>query len=319
MTNVSVIVPAYNAMKYLPESLDSILAQTYRDFEVIIVNDGSTDNVIEWASQLTDPRVKLVSQENQGSAKARNTGLNHARGEYIAFLDADDLWDATKLAKQVEVLERNPEVGLVYTWVERINERGISFGKPFTVNLEGEIWAKLTEKNVIAPSSAMIRRCCFEHIGCFDEKLKSFVEDWDMWLRIAAVYPIKVLLEPLLRYRECPSSVSKNWQAMERSYHIVIEKAFASASSELMPQKGKSYGYAYFHLASQSLQSYQPDYAISSNYLRQALEHYPQLKYSKEYLRLYFTAWLMKWFGINIYQKWHEKFRLLRDYLVSMN
>lgn len=319
MTKVSAIVPAYNAMKYLPESLDSILAQTYRDFEVIVVNDGSTDCTAEWVSRLRDPRVKLISQTNQGLCAARNTGIARSCGEYIAFLDADDLWNPTKLAKQVEVLEQNSDVGLVYTWVERIDHQGKSLGKPFKSNLSGNILEKLLEKNVIAPSSVMIRRCCFEHIGCFDENLKSFVEDWDMWLRIAAVYPIKVLPEPLLRYRECPNSASKNWQAMERSYHIVIEKAFASASSELMPQKGKSYGYAYFHLASQSLQSHQPDYAISSNYLRQALEHYPQLKYSKEYLRLYFTAWLMKWFGINTYQKWHKKFRLLRNYLVFMN
>jgi glycosyltransferase involved in cell wall biosynthesis len=318
MTKVSVIVPAYNAMNYLPESLDSILAQTYLDFEVIIVNDGSTDNLSEWASELTDSRVKLISQENRGLAGARNTGLNHAQGEYIAYLDADDLWDATKLAKQIEMLEQNPEVGLVYTWIDRIEQNGKSLGKRFKSNLSGNIWKKLLERNVISPSSAMIRRCCFDRVGLFDENLKSFVEDWDMWLRIAACYPIKVLPEPLLQYRECPSSVSKNFQAMERSYHIVIEKAFTSASSELMFQKRKSYSRAYLHLASQSLQSHQPDYAIASNYLQQAVGHYPQIKFSREYLRLNLTVWLMKFLGINIYHKWHDRFRVLRRYLVSM-
>ena len=318
MTKVSVIVPAYNAMKYLPESLDSILAQTYRDFEVIIVNDGSTDNVIEWASQLTDPRVKLVSQENQGSAKARNTGLSHARGKYIAFLDADDLWNPTKLAKQVEVLDQNSEDGLVYTWLERINEQGISFGKPFKINLEGKIWAKLTEKNVIAPSCAMIRRSCFEKVGIFDAELQAFSEDWDMWLRIAACYSVRVIPEALCSYRECPTSVSKNWQAMAEGQAIVIERTFASASSELMPLKQKSYGFAYLYVASRCLQSQQPNYGIAFNYLQQAVAYYPHLKFSREYFRLNLTARLIKWFGINTYQKWHEKFRLLRRYLVLM-
>lgn len=317
MTKVSAIIPAYNAMKYLPESLDSILAQTYSDFEVIIINDGSTDNLSKWVSELTDPRIKLVSQSNRGLAGARNTGLNHAQGEYIAYLDADDLWDVTKLAKQVEVLEQNPQVGLVYTWVERIDQNGKSLGKPFKSNLSGNIWEQLLEKNVISPSSSLIRRCCFDHVGKFDENLKSFVEDWDMWLRISAIYPIKVLPELLLRYRECPSSASKNLEAMERSYQIVIEKAFASASPELIFGKKKSYGFSYLNLASQSLQSNQPNYAIASNYLRQAVTYCPQLKFSKEYLRLDLTIWLMKWAGINTYNKWHDRFRALRRSLVS--
>ncbi|MGL5795970.1 MAG: glycosyltransferase family 2 protein [Waterburya sp.] len=318
MTKVSAIIPAYNAMKYLPETLDSILAQTYPDFEVIIVNDGSTDNLSEWASQLTDPRVKLISQENRGLAGARNTGLNHAQGEYIAYLDADDLWNSTKLAKQVEFLNQNPDVGLVYTWVDRMDHTGKSLGKPFKSTLSGNILEKLLERNVIAPSSAMIRRCCFDRVGLFDENLKSFVEDWDMWLRIAACYQIEVLPEPLLHYRESPNSASKNWQAMERSYKIVIEKVFASASPELMPKPEKSYGCAYLNLASQSLQTYQPDYEIASRYLQQAVTYYPQLKFSKEYLRLKLTVWLMKWFGINTYHKIHAQFRAFRRYLVSI-
>ncbi|MBW4532801.1 MAG: glycosyltransferase family 2 protein [Pleurocapsa minor HA4230-MV1] len=318
MTKVSAIIPAYNAMKYLPESLDSILAQTYPDFEVIIVNDGSTDNLCEWASQLTDPRVKLISQENRGLAGARNTGLNHAQGQYIAYLDADDLWDATKLAKQVEVLEQNSEVGLVYTWVERIDQNGKSLGKPFKINLQGDIWEKLTEKNVIAPSNAMIRRSCFEKVGMFDASLQAYGEDWDMWLRIAASYSVRVIPETLCSYRECHTSASKNLQALAEGQAVVIERTFASVSSKLIPLKGKSYGFAYLHLASQSLQSYQPNYAIASNYLQQAVTYYPQLKFSKEYLRLNLTVWLMNRFGINAYHKLHYGFRALRRYLVSI-
>jgi len=153
MTRVSVIIPAYNAMKYLPETLDSVLKQTYKDFEIIIINDSSFDVIEQWAAQMENPKVKLISQDNQGAAGARNTGINFARGEYIAFLDADDLWEPTKLEKQVCALQENPEVGLVYTWVNRVDEKGKSIGKPFKSFLEGNVWEKLIEKNVVAPSS----------------------------------------------------------------------------------------------------------------------------------------------------------------------
>nr|WP_256498773.1 glycosyltransferase family A protein [Chroococcidiopsis sp. CCNUC1] len=116
MPKVSVIIPAYNAMKYLPATLGSLLSQTFDDFEAIVVNDGSFDETEKWVSQIEDPRVKLICQQNKGLAGARNTGINQATGEYIAFLDADDLWEPSKLEKQVAVLEENPEVGLVYTW-----------------------------------------------------------------------------------------------------------------------------------------------------------------------------------------------------------
>jgi glycosyltransferase involved in cell wall biosynthesis len=92
MPKVSIIIPAYNAMTYLPETVDSVLKQTYNDFEVIVVNDSSTDETEQWVSQIADSRVKLISQENQGAAGARNNGIGHAQGEYIEFLDADDLW-----------------------------------------------------------------------------------------------------------------------------------------------------------------------------------------------------------------------------------
>ncbi len=128
---VSVVIPAYNAMTYLPETITSVLQQTYTDFEVVVVNDGSTDKIEEWIVQISDPRIKLVSQANLGLAGARNTGIRESQGKYLAFLDADDLWEPTKLEKQVKILEKNPEVGLVYTWVTYIDETGQSTGRVF--------------------------------------------------------------------------------------------------------------------------------------------------------------------------------------------
>src|SRR4028119_714252 len=124
MPKVSVIVPAYNAMAYLPETLQSVLTQTFNSFEVLIINDGSSDEIVEWASEIKDSRVKLISQENQGLSGARNTGIWSSQGEYLAFLDADDIWEPTKLEKQVQCLDQDLSIGLVSSWVSSINESG---------------------------------------------------------------------------------------------------------------------------------------------------------------------------------------------------
>jgi glycosyltransferase involved in cell wall biosynthesis len=143
MLKVSVIIPAYNAMNYLPETLKSVLRQTFTDFEILIIDDGSSDNLVQWVSQLVDPRIKLISQNNQGVSVARNTGITHAQGEFIAFLDADDLWEATKLEKQLHTLEDNPAVGLVYTWTAFIDQSGKFTGILLASHAEGNVWEQI--------------------------------------------------------------------------------------------------------------------------------------------------------------------------------
>ena len=318
MPKVSVIIPAYNAMNYLPATMESLLNQTFDDFEVIVVNDGSFDDTEQWTSQITDPRVKVITQTNQGLAGARNTGIKHARGEFIAFLDADDLWETTKLEKQVQVLQENPEVGLVYTWVAYINDKGKSTGRIFKNHAEGNVWQKLTEHNIVECGSvAMVRRCCFETVGVFDRNLRSFVEDLDMWLRIASHYPFKVVKEPLVYYRQHSTSASRNWEAMEKSVRMVIEKAFASAPAELLYLKERSYGFANFRLAWKPLQSVHKDYQKAMDFRRQALVHYPPLRFSWEYVRLSIAIALMRWFGPDGYGKFLASFHALRRSIVA--
>ncbi|ABA20473.1 Glycosyl transferase, family 2 [Trichormus variabilis ATCC 29413] len=313
MPKVSVVIPAYNAMPYLPETLDSVLRQTYNDFEVIVVNDGSSDKTEEFISQILDPRIKLISQANQGLAGARNTGILNASGEYIAFLDADDIWEPTKLEKQVKVLDENPEVGLVYTWVAYINEQGKSTGKIFKNQVEGYVWPQLTEHNIVECGSvAMVRQICFEKIGLFDRNLGSYVEDWDMWLRIATSYDFKVVKEALVYYRQRSNSASKNWEAMAQSFAIVIEKAFATASPDLQVLKNKSYGFTYLCLAWKPLQSLQKDYQKSREFCQQALVYYPSLRFSQEYIRLSIAINLMRWFGADGYSKLLPLFHTMR-------
>ena len=319
MVRVSVIVPAYNAMDYLPETISTVLAQTYDDFEVIVVNDGSSDETEQWVSQIKNPRIKLVSQENQGLAGARNTGIFHARGEYIAFLDADDLWEPSKLEKQVRVLENHPEVGLVYTWVAYIDEKGESTGRVFKHEIEGEVWQQLTEHNIVESGSvAMVRRSCLENVGLFDQNLGSYVEDWDMWMRIATCYPFKVVKEPLVYYRQISNSASRNWEAMARSFGLVIEKAFTTAPLESQYLKKRSYSSANLCLAWKALQSCSKDWKVAVSFRSQALAYYPGAFFSREFMRLSFAIFLMRWFGAGGYEKFLGTFHVVRRHISNI-
>ncbi|MBD2089099.1 glycosyltransferase family 2 protein [Microcoleus sp. FACHB-1515] len=308
MPKVSVVIPAYNAMGYLPETLASALNQTFVDYEVIIVDDGSKDNIQQWAAQLSDPRVKLISQENQGLSGARNTGIAHAQGEYVAFLDADDLWAPTKLEKQVQLLEQDPDVGLVYTWVASIDQAGQSRGRILKNNAQGYVWKTLLDHNIVeCGSTPMVRLKCFVTEGVFDRNLGSFVEDKDMWLRIASRYRFDVVKEALVYYRQHANSASKNWQAMERSSLIVLEKAFNSApnltAAELEKLRSQSYGRVYLRLAWKPLQIQNRDYETAKALLAQAFYHCPRLRFSKEHLRLSAAITFVQWFGSERYDK----------------
>jgi glycosyltransferase involved in cell wall biosynthesis len=321
MPKVSVLIPAYNAMAYLSETIESVLSQTFNDFEVIVVNDGSSDGTEQWVSQIVDSRVKLISQENKGLAGARNTGIAHASVEYIAFLDADDLWEPIKLEKQVRILEENPEVGLVYTWVAYINEKSEFTGRVVKYQAEGDVWQTLLECNIVECGSvAMVRRSCFDTVGVFDWNLSAFnvTEDWDMWLRIAARYPFKVVKEPVTYYRQSSSSASKNLKAIEQGFHIVIEKAFDSAPPELLDLKRRSYGLANFCFAWKALQSRERAYKEAIHFRASALAHYPRLRFSKEYLRLSLAIAVMRWFGPESYEKLLAMFHALRRRIAPM-
>ncbi len=302
MPNVSIVIPAYNAMKYLPETIDSVLNQTYNDFEVLIINDGSSDHIVQWVSQLVDPRVKLISQTNQGVTVARNKGIACAQGEYIAFLDADDLWEPTILEKQVRCLEDNPAVGLVHTWMTIIDEQSKLTGKVMTSNAEGDAWKQVVELNTVPCSSVMVRRCCFETVGVFDQNLRN-IDDWDMWIRIAARYPFAVIKEPLMRYRQHLNNMTKNWKEVEQSSQIIIETAFRSAPPELLYLKRRSYGYSNLFLAWKPLQSSNRDYKSAMHLRATAIAHYPQLRYSWQYVRLSLAIAALQWFGSDSYSR----------------
>ncbi|NWF60286.1 MAG: glycosyltransferase family 2 protein [Fischerella sp.] len=317
MPKVSVVIPAYNAMAFLPETLASVLQQTFTDFEVLIVNDGSSDNIIEWASAITDPRVKLISQANQRVSSARNTGITNAQGEYIAFLDADDLWEPTKLEKQVRCLDEKPEVGLVYTWTLLVDKENNPTGRIFASHIEGNVWNKLLEDDPISSgSSPMVRRSCFDTVGLFDRNL-AYAPDLDMWVRIAFRYPIAVVKEPLLRYRQLPNSFSRNREGMIKDLRQVVEKTFASVPLEQLYLRNRCYASIFFGLAWLAVD--EGDYKKAIHFRQQALLHYPQLRYTEKYLRLSLAIATIRWFGANGYDGVRSLTRVLRRRMLGVS
>ncbi|MDO8525690.1 MAG: glycosyltransferase [Candidatus Omnitrophota bacterium] len=209
MPKVSVILPAYNGEKFIAAALDSVLGQAYTDYEIIVVDDGSKDRTADILSRYTG-KVKIISQENGGIAKARNTAIENSEGKYLAFLDQDDTWLPDKLALQVALMESDSSLGLVYTDVYITNDKGaelLSFKlrKPH----RGIAAEELFLNNFIATSSVMTKKECFEKVGLFDQSLSPCL-DYDRWLNIAALYKIDYVDKPLARFRDHISTFRKN-------------------------------------------------------------------------------------------------------------
>ncbi len=302
---VSIIIPAYNSMKFLPETLASVWQQTFTDFEVLIIDDGSSDDIKEWVSQIADAKLKLISQPNQGASAARNQGIRAASGEYIAFLDADDLWMPTKLETHVSYLEQNPDIGLVYSWTAITDAQGKPTGRVMTPTDEGDIFIKILARNIVVCPSVVVRRCCFDNVGLFIDSLR-FNEDWEMWIRIASQYKFAVVKEPLVYYRQHANNTSKKWQSMEEGYKFVIEKTFQSVPPELKYLQNHSYGNANLILAWKAIQSQDQDWELAAYFRSKAISYHPQVIFSQEFWRLSFAIALMQYFGCNGYRRFLE-------------
>ena len=284
MPKVSVIIPAYNAMAFLPETLESVLNQTFTDLEVLIINDGSPDDIVEWASEIQDSRVKLISQENQGISGARNTGIWSSQGEYLAFLDADDIWEANKLEKQVECLDKNLDVGMVSSWISTIDSNGNLINIYRNYKEGNELKRELFRSNIIfCGSTALVRRMCFEKVGFFERSLSS-AADWDMWLRIAIPYSISVIKEPLVRYRRHPNSMSRKQRMMLQEVDRVMERSFQSAPQDFQILKGIGSS----HVSVVNAWDYiaKDDVHEAYWFAKQAFIRRPQLMFSISYLHL---------------------------------
>lgn len=231
MPEVSVVIPAFNAARTLPETLASLIAQTFTDFEAVVVDDGSSDDTAASARACGDPRVRVMSVTNGGVAAARNRGIDAAAAELIAFLDADDLWEPEKLAIQVEALRSRPDAGICVTGATRIDGDSRPIGPALFRDPHDVTEALLLESMIVGcVSSGMIRRPLLERLGGFDPRF-SQCADWDLWLRASLAAPFAVLSQPLVRYRSYAGNMSSNLVLLERDTFAVLNKFFALADA----------------------------------------------------------------------------------------
>ena len=219
MSKVSVIIATYNSAAYLKEAIDSVLAQEYKNFEIIVVDDGSTDRtkqLVEGLQAHNSQRIQYVYQQNQGPAPARNSGIKHADGRYIAFLDADDIWLPDKLSKQMPCFAQRPQTGFVYCdniFVDENNRPIENYIRKIKL-LEGSILLELFNDFFIITSGIVLKRECIDAIGLFDEKLL-VGEDYEFFLRLAKNYQAGVVRERLFRRRVHAQSLSRQDYALD--------------------------------------------------------------------------------------------------------
>ena len=269
---VSVIILAGSDNKYRSGTINSVRQQIFSDLEILIFSDGSSDNLLAWFNRQLDPRLKLFVQQNLNTAEVLNWGLKEAKGKYIAFLKAGDLWHPHKLQKQVLCLDRCPDIGLVHSSLTSIDDRYQSVKKIIKRELSGWVEPEILERNLVDYQSAVIRRSCFDKVGLFDSQLATTF-DWDMWIRLSRHYQFLAIAEPLVYYRQHRDRIPQSWLTVETDLQATIEKAYRNAPKQLLTFKNRSYAYSSLSLARQVLQHQHPDTVIAYHYCRQALEH----------------------------------------------
>src|SRR5215469_2782864 len=237
---VTVIVPTYNMAHYLPQSVPSALGQSYANIEVQIVDDGSSDDtpavVRQWAG---DPRVRVHRQANSGLSAARNSGVALARGEFVALLDADDVWLPEKLALQMPLFRGRPDVGVVYSDYQKVDDDGAPLPQNPSHMHRGRVSGRLLIENFVPASAAVVRHECFARCGGFDTTLRTG-EDYEMWLRLSAHYQFDFVATPTMRYRIHGAQMSRDYRARYATGISVMEKFLAEHPGAADPLQVRS-------------------------------------------------------------------------------
>ena len=277
MTTVSVIIPMYNVQAYISGAIRSVIEQSYQDFEVIVVNDGSTDGSSQRRQQFKDPRIREIRQANRGLAGARNTGIRHARGRYLAFLDADDLWEPEKLALHVEHLESSPLVGVSYCPSHLMDDVGRPMGLTQNPKLTQVSAEDVLCRNPVGNgSAAVVRRAVFDDIGFrdnlhgfeeliyFDETFRQS-EDIECWIRIAATtdWQFEGISQPLTWYRANAGGLSANLEAQYESWNRAISKASVYAPALIESAGNRARAYQLRYLARRAVHSRNAELAVN--------------------------------------------------------
>ncbi|MFG6099201.1 glycosyltransferase family A protein [Leptothoe sp. ISB3NOV94-8A] len=263
MKKVSIVIPLYNTEKYVRLALESALAQTYQNLEIIVVDDGSTDEGVTICQQFTDDRIRIIQQENRGLSGARNTGIRHAEGEYVAFLDADDLWVPEKVERHVEHFEKRPEIGISFSYSTFIDENGTPLGI-YQISKVSQITPLdiLCRTPIGNGSAAVFRKEVFENIKFpvqvdgiieehyFDEAFRES-QDVECWMRVAikTKWIMEGLAEPLTLYRVNSKGISANLTKKMKAWERLLNKVRSYAPEEMEQWEKPAMAYHCRHLA----------------------------------------------------------------------
>jgi glycosyltransferase involved in cell wall biosynthesis len=292
---VSVVIPCHNSLRYLPATVDSVLAQTVEDFEVVLVDDGGTDDLAGWVGGCGDDRVRLVRQDNAGPAAARNRGVAEAAADRIAFLDSDDLWEPEFLERMLARLDE-PDVGLVYCGWDVIDADGRPNGRATVSTWEGDVWERFVTRNPVACSGVVLPRATFEEVGGFEVNRDRFpidVEDWELWVRIAASHRVAAVPEVLVHHRRHDANSSSNPESLDAAYRHFLDRVFAGAPPEHAGLRPLATARAELLLGWHSLADRRdPQRALA--YRRSARRHCPEVRRSADYWRLGAAAAAMR-------------------------
>ena len=306
---VSVILPTYNRAYLINRAVRSVLNQTYKDFELIIIDDGSIDNTEKVVNEFLekDKRIKYIQhEENKGAAAARNTGVKTAKGEYIAFQDSDDEWLPEKLEKQMKAFDKaTPNVGVVYTDMQRINkDGGIKYWHSPTVIYGNLINQKTLDYQVmnIGIQSALIKKECFNRSGLFDEKFPGF-EDLELLIRLSKDYFFYHIKEPLVKYY-ATEGLSSNNNATLIALELLLEKYFRD-----IKKNKKFLGHQYFRMGILSYSN--GKFVQGRNYLIKAAKAYPL---NIKFLLVAFVSF----FGQDVYKEVVDGYRKIKKIIGKM-
>ncbi|MFI5044211.1 MAG: glycosyltransferase family 2 protein [Acidimicrobiales bacterium] len=322
---VSVVIPCHNSLRYLPETVDSVLAQTLAvgdgdGLEVVLVDDGGTDDLAGWVAQRGDGRIRLIRQDNAGVSAARNRGVAEATGELIAFIDSDDTWEPTFLAETVGRFDAEPDLGLAYSWYDVIDAEGRRNGRVIVSDWEGDVWEQFLTRNPVACSGAVVPKKVFESVGGFSVNRDRFpvdVEDWELWIRIAADHRVAVVSEPLVHHRRHDSNSTSNVESLDAAYRNMLEVVFDGVDGARLDLRPMATARAEILLGWHSLID-RRDGPRALAYRRSAARHHPPVARSMEYWRLGAAAWALSTFGEGVFTLARSLNRVVRRVLVAI-
>ena len=283
---ISVVIPAYNAEKTIKKTIESVLKQTFTNFEIIIINDGSNDSTLAKIAEIQDERIKVFSFPNAGPVISRNRGLEKVSGKYTSFLDHDDLWSPDKLKAQFEALENNPKAAIAYSWINYIDEYDQILRSGLRINVNGNALPQLLLTNFLeTASNPLISTQALRDLGGFDKSTEPS-DDRDLYLRLAAHYHFVCVPRPQILYRLSVNSLSTNIDRMEKAGVKVITKAFNQVPQELQYLKSQSLANLYMYLTLKSLEGEpKPKKSLLSiKLLTRALQYQPQIVWKRQKL-----------------------------------